>query len=377
MDALVAALSVHDGATCTREGFINAPKQAKSAIKQRCDVAQHLHGLIHINVWAGMVMSLKSWRFSTQTSSNDQRPHVWREAMDAVCLPTGATPIDENFEGDVVGVVSPAGIEFSRVRATPLTISGSYRNQQAGLWLALLLDGQSVFLGSGQRVEVARGDMLYGPCGRDSTLELGAEFRLLYVRVPMTLLHPALVDTRSLACGVLPGSAGLTRVLAGMLRVVGEELEALDASDIHPIEIALSEFLITSLSSAHAALSLGDRQRAAHLQRICQSIDQQLGDTNLSLNSITDQQHVSSRYVQKLFEEAGTSFTTYVRDRRLERCRQELMSPAHRGLSVSEICFRWGFNDAAHFSRSFRARFDMTPRECRKATGDSANEDGC
>ena len=89
----------------------------------------------------------------------------------------------------------------------------------------------------------------------------------------------------------------------------------------------------------------------------------------LSLNTITEQQRVSSRYVQKLFEDAGMSFTGYVRDRRLERCRQELMSPAHRGLSVSEICFRWGFNDAAHFSRSFRAKFDMTPRGCRNASG--------
>lgn len=67
------------------------------------------------------------------------------------------------------------------------------------------------------------------------------------------------------------------------------------------------------------------------------------------------------------------SFTGYVRDRRLERCRQELMSPAHRGLSVSEICFRWGFNDAAHFSRSFRAKFDMTPRSCRKESGVSGD----
>lgn len=315
---------------------------------------------------------MKSWHFSTQTRERHERPVVWQEAMDAVCLPVSTTSIDDSFEGDVVGIVSPTGIEFSRVRATPLTISGCYRNQDAALWLALLLDGKSVFLESGVRVEVARGDMLYGPSGRDSTLELRADFRLLYVRVPLTLLHPGLVDPDMLDCGILPGKTGLTRVLSSMLRAVGDDIEDFDASDLHPVEVALSEFLVASLAGTHAARRFGDRTRAAHFSRICQSIDQQLGDSELSLARVTDQQRVSVRYLQKLFEDAGLSFTTYLRDRRLERCRQELMSQAHRGLSVSEICFRWGFNDAAHFSRIFRARFGITPRECRTTLGQCA-----
>jgi AraC-like DNA-binding protein len=314
-------------------------------------------------------MPLRSWHFSTHSTSTEQRPQIWRDAMNAACLPHGAAPINETFEGDVLGVVSPTGIEFSRMRATPLTISGSFSDQRPALWLALLLEGRSMFLESGERIEVARGDMLYGPCGRNSTLELCADFGLLYVRVPTTLLHPGLVDPNRLTCGVLPGNASLTRVLGAMLRAVGDELEELNAEDIHPIEVALSEFMIASLASHHAMHALGDRKRSEHFLRICQSIDQQLGDAELSLNAIADQQRVSSRYVQKLFEDARMSFTGYVRDRRLERCRQELTSTAHRNLSVSEICFRWGFNDAAHFSRTFRAKFAMTPRECRKAGG--------
>src|SRR6266702_587947 len=158
------------------------------------------------------VMAMKTWHFSTEESARDKRPTVWQEAMNAVCLPMTAADIDESFQGDVVGIVSPTGIEFSRLRATPLTISGSYRNQQAALWLALLLDGHSVFTEAGERIEIGRGDVLYGPSGRDSTLELQADFRFLYVRVPLTLLHPSLVDRSMLHCGILPGASRLTRV---------------------------------------------------------------------------------------------------------------------------------------------------------------------
>jgi AraC-like DNA-binding protein len=36
---------------------------------------------------------------------------------------------------------------------------------------------------------------------------------------------------------------------------------------------------------------------------------------------------------------------------------------------VSEIAYRWGFNDLSHFNRSFRAHFAMTPREWRRGDG--------
>jgi AraC-like DNA-binding protein len=42
-----------------------------------------------------------------------------------------------------------------------------------------------------------------------------------------------------------------------------------------------------------------------------------------------------------------------------------LADPAERDRSVSEIAYHWGFNDAAHFSRTFKARFGMSPRDAR------------
>jgi acetamidase/formamidase len=70
--------------------------------------------------------------------------------------------------------------------------------------------------------------------------------------------------------------------------------------------------------------------------------------------------------LQKLFEGVGDSFTHYVRERRLQRTAADLASPGQTALTVSEIAFRCGFNDAAHFSRMFRARFGMAPRDFRQ-----------
>jgi len=65
--------------------------------------------------------------------------------------------------------------------------------------------------------------------------------------------------------------------------------------------------------------------------------------------------------------DAGQSFAQYLRSRRLERCRAELVHQLYAHLSITEICFRWGFNDSSHFSHAFREQYGMSPRDYRKA----------
>src|SRR5260370_42427844 len=81
---------------------------------------------------------------------------------------------------------------------------------------------------------------------------------------------------------------------------------------------------------------------------------------------VAELEGISERYLQKLFEGSGSSFTHYLRERRLQRTSAELSNPAEAHHSISEIAFRNGFNDSAHFSRAFRHRFGWSPREFRQ-----------
>ncbi|MDH4393235.1 MAG: helix-turn-helix domain-containing protein [Aquabacterium sp.] len=50
---------------------------------------------------------------------------------------------------------------------------------------------------------------------------------------------------------------------------------------------------------------------------------------------------------------------------RLDACRRDLADVRLAERSVSALAFSWGFNDAAHFSRSFREQFGQSPRAWR------------
>ncbi|MFX5558838.1 helix-turn-helix transcriptional regulator, partial [Acinetobacter baumannii] len=76
--------------------------------------------------------------------------------------------------------------------------------------------------------------------------------------------------------------------------------------------------------------------------------------------------HISVRYLQRLFETEGTTVTTWIRQRRLERIRRDLADP-RIDRSTSAVAARWGLADASHFSKLFKAAYGMTPRQYRLA----------
>lgn len=308
---------------------------------------------------------MKAWKCSTEQVSGGDRERVWQDALHQISLPGSCLADRAGFFGEVSSVVSPLGIEFSRVSSSAQTISGACSKSSPCLWLALPIEGAFLLDEGGDAVDLRHGDILYGPTGRDSTLRLPDSFSMLYVRIPQKMLHPRLLNLQIMPLGTLQSSSAVNRVFSSLLQSIVRDLEELGDEDIRPIEIAISEFVVSGIAES-SAMSCFDVAGASNFHRIAQAIEMQLGDGDLTLRRIAEQQCLSARYIQKLFQQAGISFSHYLRQRRLEHCHADLASVAHRHLSISEICFRWGFNDAAHFSRSFGAEYGMTPRAYRQ-----------
>ena len=288
--------------------------------------------------------------------------------MQRLCLPVGELPQKAGFRGKVFCINSPLGMEFALVDAEPLEISGRYLNQDAAIWLTLLLAGEAVLSYDSQRLDLAPGDIVYGPTYAEAILRFTRDFRQLFVKVQRLALNPRVFAPLSLKLGHLPARSGVNHVFSGMLQSLAEVIEEISPEQLRPVETALTEFLITGLGDEKSVFGLGGvaGARAYHLQRICQRIETLLSEPDLAIGTVARAEGVSVRYLQRLFKEAGNSFIHYLRTRRLERCRADLASSFHADLSISEICFRWGFNGSAHFSRAFRKAYGMSPREYRQ-----------
>ena len=77
---------------------------------------------------------------------------------------------------------------------------------------------------------------------------------------------------------------------------------------------------------------------------------------------------VSSFYLSKLFkEEKGVTYINFISDKRLEKSRQML---AETDLSIKEITGEVGYNDQNYFSRIFKNKYGLSPKEYRKVRQD-------
>jgi AraC family transcriptional activator of tynA and feaB len=105
--------------------------------------------------------------------------------------------------------------------------------------------------------------------------------------------------------------------------------------------------------------------RAAMRAELGRYVRANLQDPQLGPASIARAYAMSVRTLHALFQDAEDSVAALVRTERLARCLQDLRQP--NGGSVTDIAFRWGFCDAAHFSRVFKREFDVTPSEARQS----------
>jgi AraC-like DNA-binding protein len=55
-----------------------------------------------------------------------------------------------------------------------------------------------------------------------------------------------------------------------------------------------------------------------------------------------------------------------IRTWRLEHCRRDLADCTLRDRPIHAIAARWGFTSAAHFTRTFRAAYGLTPKDYRR-----------
>jgi AraC family transcriptional regulator, positive regulator of tynA and feaB len=183
---------------------------------------------------------------------------------------------------------------------------------------------------------------------------------LLFPRQRVLAVCPRLEDLRALPS--LEGSPS-ARLLVRFMNALAVELPSMDTTATAAAANAALELLRAAVEPALP----NDRSasRAAMRAEIARYVRTHLQDPQLGPSSIARAYSMSVRTLHALFEDVDASVAGLVRTERLARCMEDLRQP--NGGSVTDIAFRWGFCDAAHFSRVFKREFGVTPSDVRHA----------
>jgi len=279
----------------------------------------------------------------------------------------------QNMELDFVNR-SPTGRQFSvtsknfgsvRVARVLGTQSSFMRTRQH------LADGRdllSVVISGGGRFQAdgVRGPdryMAYGAAILESrrasalhSLDETAAWTVVLDRAP---LEPLLAGLQEPLQRCIQGDNPALRLMDGYLTALFSLNGTCDPAlaSAHLRDLALSALGVTGDAQALV------RERgvgAARLHTLLARLAQDAAEPGLDPVGFAERNGMSVRYLHRLLEPTGKSFSEHLLGYRLERAAGLLRDPAC-DLRIAEIAYRCGFRDISHFNRSFRRGFGDTP----------------
>ena len=190
-----------------------------------------------------------------------------------------------------------------------------------------------------------------------------------YVTVQSAALKSLVANPEDLL-GRAVRSGPAVSLLDGYLRTLTSLEEPLSSELASTIGVHLLDLVAATLGPTAAAANIVTERgvKAARLRAVLAAVAQRFSDPDFDLNNVAGTLGLSRRYVQKLLEGTGKSFTEHLAGRRLERAFAMLTDARHLHWAIIDIAFAVGFGDVSHFNRMFRRRFGETPSDVRAAS---------
>lgn len=311
-----------------------------------------------------------------------ERHDYWRDVVARAVMPMEvhfAKEVPPSISQVATTMVGP--VRLTQVREGPSSAFRTLRNIRQSdpeiYQLVLQVQGETVAEQDGRSAVLRSGDFAVSDSSRPFAC-VHTTCRLVCANFPRALVplrQNEVARLTGIRFGGDRGSSALVSALLGQLpsaladRASGDscngdggERGRLGTAVVDLVTVALAERL-----DRGAAVPPDSTQRVL-LLRIQAYITARLGDPSLSPTTIAAAHHISSRYLHRLFELTGTSAASWIRARRLERCRRDLLDPTLSPRPAYAIGARWGLTNPAHFNRTFRAAYGVPPGEYRLQT---------
>jgi AraC-like DNA-binding protein len=292
------------------------------------------------------------------------REFFYRLGVRYEVMPTGREPIKidltlRRLTGLQFSFGRLQGARYLRTRAgnDPTEDLGLVVNPRGSLLIAQR--GREIVLGEGDATLVSFTETLES--------EHRAPGDMLVLRFPMPQLAPRLTNVRDCALRRIPHGTPALKLLTDYIDITEREQTGAkyDLQDV--IVSHFYDLIAVTVGATRdaAETARGHGLRVARLHAIKQDIASNLDQPDLSVGALAVRHGCTPRFIQRLFEHEGTSFTDYVLAQRLALAHSLLTDPRHADEKIITIALDTGFGDLSYFNRAFRRRYGDTPSSIR------------
>src|SRR5215217_4635490 len=188
------------------------------------------------------------------------------------------------------------------------------------------------------------------------------DVRFLSIMVPDAELAARCTDLSDAVTQRFPQRSEALQLLRGYIHTLEKGKLRISAQGRETVRRHVIDLVALAITS-HPAVgenSLG-AVTAARLKVALDYIARNFEKPGLTVAAVAHSQGISSRYLQRVLETSGVSFTAYVNELRLQNALILLTEGGDGARRISNVAFQVGFSDVSHFNRLFRSRFGDTP----------------
>jgi AraC-like DNA-binding protein len=315
------------------------------------------------------------FRFSTDDLPERVRAKVVRELFDHATFPNRPEPLEPLRDDHVRLHISKHALPGVSIMSGTLCglrqavrSRGSVLNSEDDLLVAVNLRGRSIAQPRNGELVLLNGDAMVVTRDRISfNLNHPAPVSFMGFRVPREAMVPLVGSIDDGMVRMVPAGTEAIKLLVTYARALANEQTPQAPELQRLVATHFQDLIALAVGATDDAQVIAKARgvRAARLREIMADIVANFSDCGLSVAAVSQRQRVSTRYIHKLFEGEGLTFSTFVLAQRLSRAHRMLTDPRFAARSIGSVAFDVGFGDLSYFNRTFRRRYDATPSDIR------------
>ena len=235
------------------------------------------------------------------------------------------------------------------------------------LVLLTAIKGDALAVQRGRSIELRPSEMCITSLDHIGESRLSEGGRYTALRMPRRDLMAMSKNIEDKIARPLEGSAALRNVIGGYYALCAGMAPALDLTSQHAMARQMMELvvLLAETGGDVPPLTSGNGYETARFQLIQAKVLENVHDCNLTIASVARRARMTPRQVQRLFQQAGSTFSEFVLEQRLLLAHRRLSSAGTRQEKISTIALDAGFGDLSYFNRTFKRLFGAPPSDIR------------
>lgn len=301
-------------------------------------------------------------KFATAGVAPAERLRYWNSIADEVFCGTFVNAESQLFEGEMWSW-RLGELDMIRTRSVSATVGRRpIDTAEERVIMHMQWRGTGRHSQQGQETLLEPGDFVIGSPHSPYRFDL-APHEMMVVEFPKQALAERIPDLDDTLAQRLSGASPAARVFNDFLLSLWRQAESSPRDPEWGAGVSGVFYDLAALAIWDARQAGSEDQERELRQRALAVVDAELSDPGLRTGSLARALGTSVRSVQNLFAAIGTTPSAAILERRLERAAERLVSDPQA--TITQVAFDHGFNDSAYFTRCFRQKFGVSPRDWR------------